>query len=169
MTNPDSNSDRAPRLRGAARRQAARLNAIGKPAATSEPTGSSALEHASTIFNLVKLSFGLAVFIAVVIGVGTAIFGTSGPKDKGSARTAPQEASAPPQPRAVTSASAEDTGAAEGRRYAGDLLARGIPVDRTACAVGMSAGDALHREFNQTEVEAYARAFGNACLGQKVL
>jgi hypothetical protein len=64
---------------------------------------------------------------------------------------------------------AEKKGAREGRQYARDLVARGIEVDRTACAVGMAAGDTNNPQYNQAEIEAYAKAFGNACIGTKVL
>lgn len=62
---------------------------------------------------------------------------------------------------------AEKKGAREGKEYRAFLL-RHDKVDGTACAVGMAAGDKNNPQYTQEEIEAYAKAFGNACMGRKV-
>lgn len=64
--------------------------------------------------------------------------------------------------------SAAREGARDGLRYALDFQKNGIKVDGTACAVGMAAEDKARPQFSQQEIEAYAKAFGNACMGRKV-
>ncbi len=59
-------------------------------------------------------------------------------------------------------------GARDGARYAQDSRDNGIEVDRVVCIVGMSAEDNSRPELSQAEIEAYAAAFGNACMGRKV-
>lgn len=59
-------------------------------------------------------------------------------------------------------------GERDGKRYAEDSRKNGIKADKVACAVGMSAEDKSRPELSQTEIEAYAKAFGNACLGRDV-
>lgn len=59
-------------------------------------------------------------------------------------------------------------GARDGKLYAIDLLKKGIPVDGTACAVGMGAEDKSRPHYTQKEIQAYAKAYGNACMGRKV-
>ncbi|MFS8980892.1 hypothetical protein PO002_41950 [Cupriavidus necator] len=65
--------------------------------------------------------------------------------------------------------SAEKEGAKDGKEYARDLRNHGIEIDGTACAVGMAAMDSAKPHYSQAEIEAYAKAFGNACIGRKVL
>jgi len=60
-------------------------------------------------------------------------------------------------------------GARDGRQYARDLRNSSIPVDRTACAVGMATEAESRPHYSQSEVEDYAIAFANACMGRKVL
>jgi hypothetical protein len=62
----------------------------------------------------------------------------------------------------------EKEGARDGKRYAEDLRRRGMSPDGTACAIGMAAEDASRPNYNQTQAETYAKAFGNACVGIKV-
>lgn len=63
----------------------------------------------------------------------------------------------------------EREGARDGKKYAQDLERNGIKVDGTACAVGMVAEDSSRPHYTQTEIETYAKAFGNACMGRKVI
>lgn len=62
----------------------------------------------------------------------------------------------------------EREGTRDGRRYAEDLRKRDITPDGTACAMGMAAEDARRPHYSQAQIEAYAKAFGNACAGRKV-
>ena len=62
----------------------------------------------------------------------------------------------------------EREGTRDGKKYAQDLRRNGILVDGTACAVGMAAEDLRRPNFTQVEIEAYAKAFGNACAGRKI-
>jgi hypothetical protein len=59
-------------------------------------------------------------------------------------------------------------GTRDGARYAQDLRKDGIKVDGTACVVAMAAEDKSRPQFSQVEIETYAKAFGNACLGREV-
>lgn len=59
-------------------------------------------------------------------------------------------------------------GERDGARYAQDLRKNDIEVDRTACVVAMAVEDKSRPEFSQVEIETYAKAFGNACLGRDV-
>ncbi|EME00226.1 MULTISPECIES: hypothetical protein [Stutzerimonas stutzeri subgroup] len=59
-------------------------------------------------------------------------------------------------------------GERDGKRYAQDGRNNGIKVDAAFCAVGMAAEDESRPELAQKEIEAYAKAFGNACMGRKV-
>ena len=63
----------------------------------------------------------------------------------------------------------EQAGTRDGKTYASDLRRHGIVPDGTACAIGMAAADELHAQYTQIEAEAYAAAFGNACVGRKTL
>lgn len=65
--------------------------------------------------------------------------------------------------------SAGKEGTKDGEEYARDLRARGIEVDRIACAVGMTTMDSAKPHYSQAEIEAYLKAFGNACIGRKIL
>ena len=60
-------------------------------------------------------------------------------------------------------------GERDGKRYAEDGKRNGIKVDGTFCSVGLSAEDASRPELTQSEIEAYAQAYANACMGRKVL
>lgn len=62
----------------------------------------------------------------------------------------------------------EREGTRDGKTYAQDLEKNGIKVDATACAVGMAAEDSSRPHYTQAEIEAYAKAFGNACMGRQV-
>lgn len=59
-------------------------------------------------------------------------------------------------------------GGRDGKQYAADLRKNGIKVDGTACAVGMAAEDNSRPELSQEQIETYAKAFGNACVGRDV-
>lgn len=60
-------------------------------------------------------------------------------------------------------------GAQDGRAYAVALRKRGVTPDAVACAVGMAAEDERRPTYTQSEAEAYAKAYGNACIGRDVL
>ncbi|MGH8448284.1 hypothetical protein [Pseudomonas sp.] len=59
-------------------------------------------------------------------------------------------------------------GARDGKQFAEDSRKNGITVDRVVCVVGMSGEDESRPELTQQEIETYARAFGNACMGRNV-
>lgn len=59
-------------------------------------------------------------------------------------------------------------GARDGKRYADDSRKNGIKVDGLSCSVGMAAEDKSRPELTQEQIEAYAKAFGNACVGREV-
>ena len=59
-------------------------------------------------------------------------------------------------------------GARDGKQYALDLMRNGIKVDGTACADGMATEDNSRPQYTQEQIETYAKAFGNACMGRKV-
>lgn len=63
---------------------------------------------------------------------------------------------------------AEKEGTKDGKKYAQDLRSRGVAVDGTACAVGLAAMDSAKPHYSQSEIEAYAKAFGNTCAGRKI-
>jgi hypothetical protein len=62
----------------------------------------------------------------------------------------------------------EREGERDGKQYAEYLRSKGITVDGTYCAIGMAAEDNSRPNFSQEEIEAYAKAFGNACVGHNV-
>lgn len=59
-------------------------------------------------------------------------------------------------------------GERDGKRYAQDSKKNGIKVDGTTCAVGIAAEDQSRPELSQEQIEAYAKAFGNACVGRNI-
>ncbi len=69
---------------------------------------------------------------------------------------------------AASVGTAEKEGTKDGKEYARDLRNHGMKVDGTSCAVGMGAMDSAKPQYSQAEIEAYAKAFGNACMGRKV-
>lgn len=71
-----------------------------------------------------------------------------------------------PSTSGVDAAIAEGT--RDGARFAYDLKRIGEKADGTACAVGMGHEAGSRSHYSQTRLEAYAKAFGNACTGRKV-
>lgn len=62
----------------------------------------------------------------------------------------------------------ENQGSRDGRRYAEWLRSIGERADGTACAVRMANEDRKRPHLSQEKAEAYAKAFGNACVGRKI-
>lgn len=81
-----------------------------------------------------------------------------------------KRSSSPPEQQRISRSTKdiEVEGQRDGATYARDLRNHGIEVDGTACAVGMGVEAADRRHYSQSQVEAYAKAFGNACVGRKI-
>lgn len=62
----------------------------------------------------------------------------------------------------------EIQGEQDALRFAEDLRKHGFQVDEVNCAIGMGAEDSSRPDYTQDEIETYAKAYANACVGRKV-
>lgn len=63
----------------------------------------------------------------------------------------------------------EQEGSRDGASFANELRKIGEIADGISCALGMAAVDERRSDLSQAEAEIYAKAFGNACVGRKIL
>jgi hypothetical protein len=63
----------------------------------------------------------------------------------------------------------EKEGARDGKAFADLGRKNDIKIDSIYCSLGMMAEDRARPELSQVEIEKYVAAYGNACVGRKVL